>query len=192
MVERKASDVLIDLASSQNEILSYIRNIKLTNELILKKIQVLEQKFSTSSVFEKSSEEIVFPEEETQPKSKLQIALELDEEKQLEEDANISIGRRSRTEEPSMRKIPVSQRIIYKDGKNVYMANVEFFNSEKKLVKKTRTNASGKWIVALPPSSYVVKITKAATSVKTKVDLLYTIVVTESDKQIELEEKISE
>jgi hypothetical protein len=107
----------------------------------------------------------------------------VDEQQQLEVDTK-PIGQRRgvRTEEPdpnSERKMPVQQRIIYKDGKNVCLANVEIFQTGNKgefnLIKKLRTNSAGKWAVALAPGKYLVSISKAGTSSKPNVEVSYSI-----------------
>lgn len=119
----------------------------------------------------------------------------VDEQQQLEVDTK-PIGQRRgvRTEEPdpnSERKMPVQQRIIYKDGKNVCLANVEIFqtgnNGEFNLIKKVRTNSAGKWAVALAPGKYLVSLSKAGTSSKPNVEVSYSIDIPVSNVPLELE-----
>jgi len=118
----------------------------------------------------------------------------VDEQQQLEVDTK-PIGQRRgvRTEEPdpnSERKMPVQQRIIYKDGKNVCLANVEIFQTGNKgefnLIKKLRTNSAGKWAVALAPGKYLVSISKAGTSSKPNVEVSYSIDIPVSNVPLEL------
>ena len=112
----------------------------------------------------------------------------------LEVDTKLIGQRRGiRTEEPnpnSERKMPVQQRIIYKDGKNVCLANVEIFQTGSKgelnLIKKVRTNSAGKWVVALESGKYLVSISKAGTSSKPNVDVSYSIDIPISSVPLEL------
>ncbi len=113
---------------------------------------------------------------------------------QLEVDTQ-PIGQRrgTRTEEPdfnSERKMPVQQRIVYPDGKNVCLANVEIFQTNNKgefnLIKKVRTNSAGKWAVALASGKYLVSISKAGTNSKPNVELSYSIDIPVSAAPLEL------
>jgi len=115
-------------------------------------------------------------------------------DEQLEIDTQ-PIGQRrgTRTEEPnpnSERKMPVQQRIIYPDGKNVCLANVEIFQTNNKgelnLIKKIRTNSAGKWAVALASGKYLVSISKIGTSTKPNVDVSYSIDIPVSNAPLEL------
>jgi hypothetical protein len=113
---------------------------------------------------------------------------------QLEVDTK-PIGHRRgiRTEEPSQgseRKAPVQQRIIYPDGKNVCLANVEIFETNSKgefnLLKKVRTNSAGKWAVALASGKYLISISKSGTSTKPNVEVSYSVDIPVSSVPLEL------
>lgn len=199
MTEKKATDLLLEIIATQTEIIGFVRNIDFTNKLILSKLQspvvTAAPTAKTSTV--NSVDKIDFHQVATpQSKSKLQMALEQEEQEQMEndlltEESNLEGRRRTqRYVSPSVKKIPVQQRITYQDGKSVFMANVEIFDSNATIVKKTRTNQIGNWLAALPVGDYTVKIEKAATSLKPKVELVYSVSVPSTDQnQIEFETK---
>lgn len=201
MTEKKATDLLLEIIATQTEIIGFVRNIDFTNKLILSKLQspALNTVVAApvQNLIVNPVDKIDFPQVATpQPKSKLQIALEQEEQEQMEndlltEESNLEGRRRTqRYVSPSIKKIPVQQRITYQDGKSVFMANVEIFDSNATIVKKTRTNQIGNWLAALPVGDYTVKIEKAATSLKPKVELAYTVSVPSTDQnQIEFETK---
>lgn len=61
----------------------------------------------------------------------------------------------------SANKIPVMQRIVDKNGKSIFMAEVEITNKHTNIVEaKTRTNGVGKWQATLAPGDYKVSIRK--------------------------------
>lgn len=62
---------------------------------------------------------------------------------------------------PKIKSVNVSQQVIYKDGRHIFLADVEIRDEAgKKLIKQTRTNVKGKWIAALAPGNYIIKVSK--------------------------------
>lgn len=186
--EKKATDLLNDIITNQQAILKYLQNIDYTNKLIHNKLSN-----ASPAVVQKIEPPQVADVKIISAKSSLQIALEADEQEQMDDELSIEVNSegklRTQRSENIIKKIPVQQRIIYADGKNIYMANVEIFDLQGKSIKKTRTNQIGKWLAAVPVGQYNVKIIKEATTLKPKVDLNYSITVPNSDTQVELEPK---
>lgn len=75
-------------------------------------------------------------------------------------------------------KIPVQQRLVDKNGKAIFLANVEIFNTQSGNSEfKGRTNGIGKWQAALIPGHYQVKINKQESVSKEKIELVQNIIV---------------
>lgn len=96
---------------------------------------------------------------------------------------------RTNNEQSLDKKVPVRQRIVYPDGKNVCLASVEIFDINGKLVAQAKTNSTGQWISSLVPGTYNVKVNKNAAGNKPAISLNNTISVPLSDLPIELETK---
>jgi hypothetical protein len=74
--------------------------------------------------------------------------------------------------------IPVEQRVVDRNGKSVFLADVEVINVlNGEQVNKTRTNGMGKWMAPLPVGTYQVTIRKHESVTKTKVEATQTIKV---------------
>jgi hypothetical protein len=84
------------------------------------------------------------------------------------------------------RAVPVQQRVVYGDGKNVCLAKVEIFQGDKN-IKSLKTNVSGKWTYALDPGTYKVSIYKRNTTNKPTVDMSYEVDIPESSESIQLD-----
>jgi hypothetical protein len=85
--------------------------------------------------------------------------------RQSEENANIG-------------KVSVSQRVVDRNSKAIFLANVEILEKKsEKLEAKTRTTSDGKWQAVLPPGTYNVVIKKTESMSKQKVELTQEIVI---------------
>jgi hypothetical protein len=74
--------------------------------------------------------------------------------------------------------IPVQQRVVDKNSKSVFLADVEVFKAGSgDRVFKGRTNGTGKWMASLAPDTYKVVISKRESLTKEKVELTQEIVV---------------
>jgi len=73
--------------------------------------------------------------------------------------------------------VPVQQRVVDKNGKSVFLADVSIINSGGEKVFKGRTNGTGKWMAALAPDTYKIVISKRESVTKEKVDLIQEIIV---------------
>lgn len=224
-MERKATDILIDLERKIEQLLGYKKTEDLNQKLILDRLnklldrlnELLELKSQpNSAVVKPQPSSAKLPSvgayvEPTPPIAMLPSGkniisaknefefVDVDEEgnEQLKEDLQ-PLGRRDiRTPVSQGKKTQVQQKIIYPDGKNVILANVEVYTmvpglkgkSEKKIAKQTRTNSSGKWAAALDPGKYYIHVFKSATNNKPIVELNYEVEITLSDTTLELEPK---
>lgn len=74
-------------------------------------------------------------------------------------------------------KVPVEQRVVDKNGKAIFLANVELLNSAGESEYKTRTNGVGKWQASLGVGTYQVKISKQESVSKEKIEVVQDITV---------------
>ncbi len=214
--EKKITEVIQEIKMEVDEVLAYIRNMDLKYTLILDRLNRLTSpinntlsnsvKSQSSKEFSKESPEIIFPEHspviksDSSLKSKLQSALEQAQQDQEAEDqitvATQQDGKRRNLRQHSEnqnRQIPTHQRIVYPDGKPVYMANVEIIDLiTQNLVKQTKTNQTGKWLASLVPGEYQVKISKGSNSLKSKVELDYRVTIPNQDSTVDLGTKMVE
>lgn len=84
-------------------------------------------------------------------------------------------------------QIPVIQRVVDKNGKSIFLAEVEIIDISTHLqVFKTRTNGTGKWMASLGVGAYQVKITKLAALGKPSLEAIQDIQVDGSKAPLEL------
>jgi hypothetical protein len=73
---------------------------------------------------------------------------------------------------------PVMQRIVDKNGKSLFMAQVEIVNAQSNLVEaKTRTNGTGKWQATLLPGNYKITIRKNEAANKQNIEVTQNITI---------------
>lgn len=211
--EKKVTEVIQEIKIEVTEILAHVRNIDLKYTLVLDRLNKLVSPAAPKSSVPVTpatiklipeSPEIIFPEYQPNKtsdlKSKLQSALEQAQQDQEAEDqitvAAQQDGKRRNLRQHSenqIRQIPVHQRIIYPDGKPVYMANVEIFEATtQNVVKQTKTNQVGKWLASLSPGEYQIKIFKGGNSLKGKVELNYRVTIPNQDSTVDLGTKTVE
>ena len=83
--------------------------------------------------------------------------------------------------------IPVSQRCVDKNGKSIFLANVEIIDmATSQTIFKTRTNATGKWFASLGIGAYRVTIRKMESVTKEKIEAVQDIQVDGSKSKLEL------
>ena len=91
------------------------------------------------------------------------------------------------SEPPPQGQIPVQQRIVDKNGKSIFMADVEITDLSTSMpIFKTRTSGTGKWMAALSVGAYQVKIGKRASNTKEKLEATQDIQVDGSQSPLEL------
>ena len=80
--------------------------------------------------------------------------------------------------EPVLGTIPVSQRIVDKNGKSLFLADVEIYELiSNEFLYKTRTNGMGRWMAILNPGKYKIVIKKMQSLSKEKIDVSQEITV---------------
>jgi hypothetical protein len=88
----------------------------------------------------------------------------------------------------SLLPVNVVQRIVDKNGKSLFLAEVEIISSNNPSdVIKTRTNAAGKWQAQLTPGEYKVFIRKRESVTKNKIETLQTINVDGTESLLNLD-----
>jgi hypothetical protein len=91
------------------------------------------------------------------------------------------------SKESATNNISVIQRIVDKNGKSVFLADVEIMTLEdKQTVVKTRTNGAGKWMASLPMGEYKIFIKKKEALNKDKMEVIQEIRVDGTKSQVEL------
>lgn len=74
--------------------------------------------------------------------------------------------------------VPIIQRVVDRNGKSIFLADVEVFNIEtSEKVQKTRTNGAGKWTASLMPGQYRVVLSKRDPVTKGKLENTQDLVV---------------
>jgi len=87
--------------------------------------------------------------------------------------------------------INVEQRIVNRENKSVFLADVEIFNIDSgEKTYKGRTNGTGKWMAALPLGKYRVVIRKRESVTKTNVEVNQEVVVDGSESPLRLQTMI--
>lgn len=199
MEEKKITEVIQEIKTEVSEILAFIKNMDFKYTLLLDRFNKLVTQVTQKEVVIPNKiqpvhdSEITFPEyqsvqkktvlEQTPSlKSKIKLALEQARQDQPE----LSKNSNSQYLETQIRQIPTQQRINYSDGKPVFMATVEIFDSNQNLVKQTKTNQVGKWLASLGTGEYIVKVTKGNSPLKPKVVLNYRISIPNQDSIVDL------
>lgn len=82
--------------------------------------------------------------------------------------------------------VPVQQRVVDKNGKSVFLADVTIIKTNGDKIFKGRTNGTGKWMTTLVPDTYKVVISRRDSFTKERVDLSQEIVVDGKTSPLEL------
>lgn len=84
-------------------------------------------------------------------------------------------------------QIPVSQRCVDKNGKGIFLADVEIVDiATSQSVPKTRTNATGKWFAAMAVGNYRITIRKRESVTKEKMEAVQDIQIDGTQSRVEL------
>lgn len=183
---KKASEILLEVSDKLDTILSLVKNIDLNNKLINNKLNQLAQKPTTQIVVEaEKTVEVPIMEVEKNPLGIRRTSRDVEPISYKKPDIikpaseiNTDIivpsmpvtpvveTRSKPVEEEKVHNfeisnVPVSQRVVDKNGKSVFMAIVSIYNSSTgKLVKEIKTSSVGKWMISLPPGEYKAYIVK--------------------------------
>lgn len=213
-MERKATDVILDIEKKLDLLLEYYKTADFNQKLILSKLAALEKSIlnvpvlppivkSSATVEAFTAPSFVEAKLPTSPPSrKILVATPVnnigqasfDEQGEPEVLLDLKPSKR-RDQRPAVSITPpastakttsVQQRIAYPDGKNVILANVEIFDLSGQLVKKTKTNSAGKWSAVLAAGTFKIHISKGATSEKPAVEYKLQVEIPLSDSPLEL------
>lgn len=84
--------------------------------------------------------------------------------------------------------IPIMQRVVDKNGKSIFLAEVEIINMNNgETVYSTKTNGTGKWMASLPVGNYRVFLRKRESSTKEKLEVSQDIQVDGTQSKLELQ-----
>ena len=86
----------------------------------------------------------------------------------------------------SVNSVPVIQRVVDKNGKSVFLADVEIINPSNGEKHKTRTNGAGKWMASLAPGNYKVILSKRESLTKEKIEIIQDVMVDGNTAPLEL------
>jgi len=90
----------------------------------------------------------------------------------------IKVENKEQLSQPTAGNILTQQRVVNKNGKSVFLADVEIVNLDNNTATiKTRTNAAGKWSSALSPGNYRITLKKMDAASKEKIEISQDIVV---------------
>lgn len=84
----------------------------------------------------------------------------------------------------------ITQRIVDKNQKSIFLAEVEIKSLEGELIHKTRTNSIGKWNATLPPGKYRVSASKRESSSKQKIEIFQDVEIDGSKSMMSLPDLI--
>lgn len=97
----------------------------------------------------------------------------------------------SKSEQLDKGAFPVMQRIVDKNGKSVFMAEIEVLDmANGETVYKTKTNGTGKWSAALPTGDYRIFVRKRESISKDKLEVAQDVKVDGSSPTLELQTMI--
>jgi hypothetical protein len=83
--------------------------------------------------------------------------------------------------------IPVEQRVVDRNGKSVFLADVEIVDvASGEQISKSRTNAAGKWMAALAVGAYKVSIRKLEALTKERLEAAQTVKIDGSQSPLKL------
>jgi hypothetical protein len=132
--------------------------------------QLPKQPKNTQTVKQSVKAEVIVPTEFTSKP----VAVQVPPKPKLEEQANKNT-------------IPIMQRVVDRNGKSVFLADVEIIDlTTNQPVFKTRTNGTGKWMASLVPNNYRVLIKKIEPLTKERVETPQEILVDGTKSPLEL------
>ena len=195
MDSRKASDILLSIEQKLDQLLLVITANDLTMKVIANKLQNLidkNQNISATTIDNLlPTVSVLSPEKEE---------IDINSEFNIQEEKNPSgIRRTSRSSSDApesffnenkihknVSKIPITQRVVDKNGKSLFLANVEFFNEKSESIEQVKTNSVGKYQAQLFPGNYKVLIKKIEPLSKTQLECVQTITVDDNISILEL------
>lgn len=180
-MERKATDVLLDLEEKINKLLSYVVNMDNNYKIILSRLDAL--KNVTPVALPVSS-----PTKKVEENKIIKSA-------PIKEDS-VDFVESSDPKPIASNKIRVSQVVKYPKDKaakqvNAVLASVKIYDSRGKdsgsVVAENRTDQNGRWKIDLEPGEYFVHILKPASTHKPQIDHYFPINIDGEKASLDLE-----
>lgn len=215
--DRKATDVLLQIESKVDELLSYIKADNLANKIILERLRIVTESLeklslkpssvsvsdsgkkpnlSVSADFTKPTTNVGSEQQQQKQLSdkisvttlslKDKIKKAMDDAKEDTSSLEFPAAKEQSKEKNTDKPISVQQKITDVEGSNLFMANVEIFDLNDVLIKKTKTNQTGKWLAQLPVGTYNVAVTKVGANNKPSINVKYSIEITNENSNLEL------
>jgi|SRR5579859_930785 len=105
-----------------------------------------------------------------------------------EKELNVPVQHLGKEKSPIVQNaIPVMQRITDKNGKAIFLADVEIIDAEtSQSIFKTRTNGQGRWMASLSVGNYRVTIRKGEALNKSKQEAVQDVRVTGNQSPLDL------
>ena len=185
-MSRTVSEVIVSVESKLDHIMDFIKNQDMNIKILLNRISLLEKSIKLKTPEEKVKPKIeaVLPTEDPVKTSQmpgLKPGITLGKKVTPKQETFVDVSGTSN------KKIPVQQKIIYNDGKNLSLANVEIFDINGNLIKKIRTGSIGKWNASLEPGQYSVMVSKRGANAKLNVETSYEVSIPPSNAPVELD-----
>jgi hypothetical protein len=211
--KRSASDIILALESKVDNLSRYVINIDSTIKILLGRINelsknlenikavdhsnIIQEKLPPKGNFEKMAEKFgiavepsaAIPQIIAKPTGNSQLKTpDPDGDEIIEELSGRNSAIRGQRVQTKSVKSSISQQLLKEDGGILFLANVEIINKKGELVKQTRTNMKGRWMAALDPEEYTVKVTKRFSDGNQRpIEKSYEIKVPPSDSPMELD-----
>lgn len=182
-MERKATDILLDLESKMDKLLLHVANMDNNYKIIISRLDQIRNNNISSSVSSNISEQAL-------PQVSKSFNKEI-----LEEPVNF-INVIDSSPHIKHDKVRVSQVVKYPKSKNikqnnVVLAAVKIYDSKGKeggtIVGENRTDQNGRWKIDLSPGDYFVHIVKPASTQKPQIDCYFAINITDEKSSLELD-----
>lgn len=192
---RKATDILLDLEVKVDQMMNLYRTLSFDVKVLSNKLNLIVQSKLPNNIEEslpqnKGKDFVEIKQEDTLPMEISPTGMRrTSRQTESKPQPNIIVPKvQQKQSNSSGSLITVVQRIVDKNGKSIFMANVEMINVKNTDVQcKARTNASGKWEAQVPVGEYKVSIKKREAVTQTAIDVEQTVYVDGSEDILQLD-----
>jgi len=198
--KRKATEVLLDIESKIDQLVNMYKTLSFNISILSNKLNKIGNVIVSS---ENTNVPVIESVEKEQVEIKKENALPLSPKPILDKrndrfgkqntvkqnkNSEIVLPKEGLKNNSDSSKIVVVQRIVDKNGKSVFLADVDISNVEdNSLTFKARTNGAGKWQAQLPPGTYKVLIRKREALSQTSIEFEQTVYVDNSESILNLD-----
>lgn len=191
-MERKATDILLDLENKIEKLLLHVANMDNNYKIIISRLDYLKNAGSASVASSNSAPALVLKDSVIQPEHQI-----ISQQTSIKEKSNQeSIDFPEYISPTKHNKVRVSQVVKYPKSKtakqnNVVLASVKIYDSKGveggAVVGENRTDQNGRWKIDLSPGNYFVHIVKPASTQKPQIDHYFAINIDDQKASIELD-----